>query len=155
MTSDRSKPTQKVLAQSRFSREELIERAESAISEMQGEFATWIVDEINDLTAAQEKWLKAPGDTETVGELFRRAHDLKGQAPTLGYPIVGRIAASLCDLLSCSQIDSNELKRLTLGHVDAVKAAVRDEIKDESEPVAQALAVELENAVQRIAADDR
>lgn len=143
-------PLAKNLQSARFSRDQLIARAENALENMKEEFAGWMDEEIEGLSVAVREWTQSPNDPECVGELFRRCHDLKGQAPTLGYPIVGRIAASLCQLLSIDGIDLRELADLTQSHTNAIKAAVRNEIRDESNGTALALAIELEDAVARI-----
>ncbi|PCJ71662.1 MAG: hypothetical protein COA62_03545 [Rhodobiaceae bacterium] len=142
----------KALRPARIPREELISRAEVALESMRDEFVEWIEEEIDDLTTALAEWCKTPTDPAAVSELFRRAHDLKGQATTLGYPIVGRIAASLCELLSINGLDWQEITSLTTSHVNAVRAAVRDEIRDETNQTAGALATELETAVSDIQA---
>lgn len=147
MVAQSRKVTPKRLLPARISRDELIARAEKAIDSMRGEFAGWIQEEADDLSKALSAWLEAPADPERTDDLFRRAHDLKGQAPTLGYPIVGRIATSLCELLGCNQVEPAELVSLTKSHVGAIKAAVRDEVRDETNATAAALASELEAAV--------
>jgi len=144
----------KKLRQAKLPRELLIARAEQALENMREEFAEWIEEEIDDLATALADWCKTPSDPAAVSELFRRAHDLKGQATTLGYPIVGRIAASLCDLLSINGLGWQEIISLTTSHVNAVRAAVRDEIRDETNQTAAALASELETAVTQILADN-
>ncbi|MAN62919.1 MAG: Hpt domain-containing protein [Parvibaculum sp.] len=150
MVAQSRKVTPKRLLPARISREDLIARAEKAIDSMRGEFASWIQEEAEDLTTALTAWLEIPTDAERTDDLFRRAHDLKGQAPTLGYPIVGRIATSLCELLGCQQVDAAELIILTKSHVGAIKAAVRDEVRDETNETAAALASELEAAVNTL-----
>lgn len=142
----------KTFRPARIPREELISRAEVALENMREEFVEWIEEEIDDLTTALAEWCKTPTDPAAVSELFRRAHDLKGQATTLGYPIVGRIAASLCELLSIDGLDWQEITSLTTSHVNAVRAAVRDEIRDETNQTAGALATGLETAVADIQA---
>lgn len=150
MVANSGKVRPKKLLPARVPREELIARAEKAIDNMRDEFAGWIQEEAEDLTKALAAWLETPADPERTDELFLRAHDLKGQAPTLGYPIVGRIATSLCELLGCPQVDPSELIRLTKSHVDAIKAAVRDEVRDETNATAAALASELEATVNTL-----
>ncbi len=150
MVAQSRKVTPKRLLPARISREDLIARAEKAIDSMRDEFAGWIQEEAEDLTKALAAWLETPTDAERTDDLFRRAHDLKGQAPTLGYPIVGRIATSLCELLSCRQVDLAELVSLTKNHVGAIKAAVRDEVRDDTNVTAAELASELETAVNAL-----
>jgi hypothetical protein len=79
--------------------------------------------------------------------LYLRAHDLKGLGTTYEFPLITRIGASLCKL-----IDDKD-KRLTASmplidaHIDAIKAAVRDDIKTDDHPVGRVLIQELERQV--------
>lgn len=154
VTSQTSLAQAKNLRPTRVSREELISRAEQALDDMRGEFSDWIEEEIDDLTTAHDEWCKTPTDPAAVSELFRRAHDLKGQATTLGYPIVGRIAASLCQLLSFKGLEWQEIVNLTTSHAHAIRAALRDEIRDETNHTAQTLASALEASVAHMQDSD-
>jgi len=135
---------------SRTSRDKLIARAEEALDGMRDEFSGWIQEETNDLSNALSAWVNSPQDPERTDDLFRRAHDLKGQAPTLGYPIVGRLANSLCHLLGCKNVEIRDLVVVAQNHVNAIEAAVRGEVRDDTDTTAAALATELENIVNAL-----
>lgn len=124
-----------------------IAKAEAALKSLSGNFTQWLNDEVVKLEAARQR-VRAEGVTaETMECLYLRAHDLKGLGATYEYPLITRIGASLCKL-----IDDKD-KRLTApmalidGHIDAIKAAVRDEIKTDDHPVGQVLIQELERRV--------
>ncbi|HTQ15009.1 MAG TPA: Hpt domain-containing protein [Rhizomicrobium sp.] len=120
-----------------------IKRAEKAIETLRVEFTDWINADVERLAAAREAFAKAP-DAERQDDLFRAGHDLKGQALTFGFPMAARVAASLCKLL-----DGNGRAPLPLidAHVDAIRVIVRNNVKDESDRVANILASELEGRV--------
>ncbi len=120
-----------------------IARAEAALEKMSGQFAEWIDEELGHLLKAWAGYEQAPGPA-AKDELHRRAHDLKGLAPTYGYPLVGRICATLCKLTGDEHGDLNPPDRLLKAHVDAVKAAVMGKIMGANHPVGLALASELE-----------
>jgi len=124
-----------------------IAKAEAALKSLSGNFTQWLNDEVVKLEAARQR-VKAEGvNAETMETLYLRAHDLKGLGATYEYPLITRIGASLCRL-----IDDKD-KRLTApmalidGHIDAIKAAVRDEIKTDDHPVGRVLIQELERRV--------
>lgn len=121
-----------------------IARAEAALENMSSQFAEWINEELARLLEAWAAYEKAPGTHASRNELHRRAHDLKGLAPTYGYPLVGRICASLCKLTGDEHGDLNPPDKLLKAHVDAVKAAVTGKIMGADHPVGLALANELE-----------
>ena len=150
MVAPARKVSPKRLFPARVSREKLIARAEEAIESMRHEFAGWIQEETDDLSNALQAWVEAPTNPEKTDDMFRRAHDLKGQAPTLGYPIVGRIASSLCELLGCKNVPAGDMLVLARSHVNAIEAAVRDEVKDDTNATAATLAAELEAIVSAL-----
>ena len=124
-----------------------IAKAEAALKSLSGNFAQWLNDEVVKLEAARQRVRTEGVTVETMESLYLRAHDLKGLGATYEYPLITRIGASLCKL-----IDDKD-KRLTApmplidGHIDAIKAAVRDEIKTDDHPVGRVLIQELERRV--------
>lgn len=121
-----------------------IARAEAALENMSSQFAEWIKEELARLLEAWAAYEAAPGTPASRNELHRRAHDLKGLAPTYGYPLVGRICTSLCKLTGDEHGNLNPSDQLLKAHVDAVKAAVTGKIMGADHPVGLALASELE-----------
>jgi HPt (histidine-containing phosphotransfer) domain-containing protein len=128
-----------------------IARAEAALEKMSDQFADWINEELAHLLKAWADYEAAPG-SKTKDDLHRRAHDLKGLAPTYGYPLVGRICATLCKLTGDEHGELSPPDRLLKAHVDAVKAAVMGKIMGANHPVGLALAAELENQTKEIIA---
>jgi len=129
-----------------------IAKAEAALKSLSGNFAQWLQDEVVKLEAARQR-VRAEGvSPETMESLYLRAHDMKGLGTTYEFPLITRIAASLCRL-----IDDKE-KRLTASmvlidaHIDGVKAAIRDDIKTEDHPVGKMLVTELERRVTEFGA---
>src|SRR6185295_3391415 len=75
-----------------------IKRAEAAMETLKAEFNDWLTDDIARLTKVRGGFANS-ATPEMRAELFRAAHDLKGQADTYGYPLVARVASSLANLL--------------------------------------------------------
>lgn len=129
-----------------------IAKAEAALKSLSGNFTQWLNEELAKLEEARARVHTDGLTTETAELLYLRAHDLKGLGATYEFPIVTRIAGSLCKL-----IDDDD-KRLTApmflvdAHIDAIKAAVRADIRDDSHPVGRKLAEELEERVRAFAA---
>jgi chemotaxis protein histidine kinase CheA len=123
-----------------------VRRAEAAIEELKVEFAGWIVEDVSRLAEARNAYV-ANSNEDTLGTLYRAAHDLKGQGTTFDFPMVARIASSLCKLT-----DDDTKKSLPINlvdaHVDAIKVIVRDSIRDTTNMMAVVLASELERRVK-------
>ncbi len=124
-----------------------IAKAEAALKSLSGNFAQWLHDEINKLDAARQQVRAQGATTETMEALYLRAHDLKGLGATYGFPIITRIAASLCRLTDDKSKRTSAPMPLVDAHIDAIKAAVRDDIKEDTHPVGAVLVKELEAAV--------
>ncbi|MBV9995886.1 MAG: Hpt domain-containing protein [Caulobacteraceae bacterium] len=129
-----------------------IARAEAALKSLSGNFAEWLQDEVAKLEAARQR-VRTEGMTAESGEnLYLRAHDLKGLGATYEYPIVTRIAGSLCKIIDDSAKRQAAPPFLIDAHIDAIKAAVKGAIQSDEHPVGRALVQELEQRVKDHAA---
>lgn len=124
-----------------------IAKAEAALKSLAGNFGQWLEDEVVKLEAARAR-IKTDGVTaETLESLYLRAHDLKGLGATYEFPLVTRIAASLCKLIDDKDKRLAAPMSLVDAHIDAIRASVRDSIKTDDHPVGQVLIRELERGV--------
>lgn len=124
-----------------------IAKAEEALKAMSAQFGQWLNDEVAKLDKAQADIREQGYTPETAEALYFRAHDLKGLGTTYEYPLVTRIAGSLCKMLD------DPARRMTApavildAHIDAIRAVVRDEIKTDEHPTGRVLAETLEAKV--------
>jgi len=121
-----------------------IARAEEALKAMSAQFGQWLNDEVVKLDKAQAD-IRSQGYTpETAEALYFRAHDLKGLGTTYEYPLVTRIAASLCRMLDDADKRMQAPLAVVDAHIDAIKAVVRDKIQTDDHPVGRDLVETLE-----------
>jgi len=124
-----------------------IAKAEQALQAMSSQFGQWLQDEIVKLDQAQAEIRSAGYNAATAEALYFRAHDLKGLGTTYQYPLVTRLAGSLCKMMD------DPAKRMAApivlldAHIDAIKAVVRDAIQTEDHPVGKILVEALEARV--------
>lgn len=129
-----------------------IAKAEAALKSLSSNFAQWLGDEIAKLEAARQQ-VKTVGVTaETMDALYLRGHDLKGLGTTYGFPLITRIAGSLCRMIDDREKRLGAPLDLVDAHIDAIKAAVRDDIKSDEHPVGRVLLEELERRVRAMGA---
>ena len=122
-------------------------KAEAALKGLSSNFDQWMQDELVKLDAARER-IRAEGyNADTAETLYFRAHDLKGLGSTYGYPMVTKIAASLCRLTDDPVSRLKAPLFLLDAHIDAIKAAVRGGVREEDHPVAKVLLDELQRRV--------
>lgn len=114
-------------------------RAEAAVEELASEYPEWMKTYVDQLVRANSE--RKTGGESAKQALMRTAHDLKSQGAHFGYPLIGRAAASLCDLLDAN---GNAPAPLINAHVDAIKAFLRDHGQADKEETATKLISELE-----------
>lgn len=124
-----------------------IAKAEAALKSLSGNFAEWLNDELIKLDSARQR-IRTDGLTAEAAEtLYLRAHDLKGLGATYEFPLVTRIAGSLCKLIDDPDSRLEAPMFLVDAHIDAINASVRGNIRTEDHPVGRKLVEELEGRV--------
>ena len=104
-------------------------RAEQALAGLSGEFKDWMGVEVARLAAAHAAILKEGFSEEWGEELFRAAHDIKGDAATFGYPAAAAVSESLCRIIEHAP-DLNAVPgELIAHHVNAILAIVHGHTK--------------------------
>lgn len=121
-----------------------VKRAEQALANLQTEFDDWISADVEALGDTYEAF-KSSGHSDARGALYRASHDLRGQALTFEFPLVARVATSLCKLLDAENAEAP--MALIDAHVNAIRVIVRQNIKDEDDKIANTLADELDARV--------
>lgn len=127
-----------------------IAKAEEALKAMSSQFGQWLQDEIVKLDKAQADIRTQGYNAQTAEALYFRAHDLKGLGATYQYPLVTRLAASLCKMMDDPAKRMKAPRVLIDAHVDAIKAVVRDQIQTDDHPTGRALAESLEAGVAEL-----
>jgi HPt (histidine-containing phosphotransfer) domain-containing protein len=123
-----------------------VARAEAALAQLSSEFSSWMNDECEQLDRARRN-VRQNGMTAQPREaLFRSAHDIKGQAATLGFPLVAAVAESLCRLIE----ETLEPARIPLDLVDQHVDAVRAIIREHGRPHAEAVAAQLTRTLRQV-----
>jgi chemotaxis protein histidine kinase CheA len=124
-----------------------VARAEQALAGLSGEFKGWMLAEADRLSAAYATIRKEGFTPKTSDELFRAAHDIKGDAATFGYFYAGAVADSLCRVIEHAPDLNKVPAQLIEHHVNAIQAIVRDHTKFEATKVA----TELNRRLRRVA----
>jgi len=128
-----------------------IARAEAALKSLSGNFAEWLQDEVGKLEAARQRIRTEGLNAETAENLYLRAHDLKGLGATYEYPIVTRIAGSLCKMIDDPAKRLEAPMFLVDAHIDAIRASVKGGIQSDTDPIGRALVTELEQRAKTFA----
>jgi hypothetical protein len=125
-----------------------VARAEEALAQLSGEFGEWIAQECDRLDRARHAVKQKGFDKKNRDELFLAAHDIKGDAPTFGFPLAAPAAESLCRVLEHSPDPQRVPLSLIDQHVDAVRAIVREYGRPDIADIATALNAKLRSVTQ-------
>lgn len=120
-----------------------IANAERALQKLSVNFEVWMVHESKQLCEARDAAKGNAYSQQSLPRLFQAAHNLMGQAITLGYPFADEICASLCRLIDHLPDKSQLPVMLVDQHVDAVRALVNEGAKGDDNPMASVLAKRL------------
>jgi chemotaxis protein histidine kinase CheA len=103
-----------------------VARAEKALEGLSDEFENWMSKECDRLAAAHRAIVTTGLNVATQDELFRAAHDIKGDAATFGFPVAAAAADSLCRLMEHAPDFTKVPNELIAHHVNAIQAIVRE-----------------------------
>ena len=120
-----------------------VARAEQALAGLSGEFNDWMRIECERLAAAHAAILKHGFSADTSGELFRAAHDIKGDAATFGFPTAAAAAESLCRIIEHAPDLERVPGELIAHHINAIQAIVRENATIDNTGMAAALSQKL------------
>ena len=110
-------------------RDDPVARAEAALNGLSDQFESWMHKECDRLGAAFEQVRMLGFNATTRDELFRAAHDIKGDGATFGFPIAAAAADSLCRILEHAPDMASVPADLIGHHVHAINAIVREHHK--------------------------
>src|SRR5215216_4995304 len=120
-----------------------VARAEKALAGLSGEFKNWMAIEADRLSAAHAAILRKGFTDDTREELFRAAHDIKGDAATFGFPSAGAAADSLCRIIEHAPELDEVPPDLMAHHINAIQAIVRERTKLDTLSMASELSRQL------------
>lgn len=132
----------------------VLARAQAAVDDLAKGYTTWARADVDRARQALDAALSDPARrAKHVEDLFRVAHDLKGQGASFGYPLVTRIADSLCKLTRDRKL-AYEDRHLDLArsHLDSAQLVLTKEIKGDGGQVGADLAARLAARVEELLA---
>jgi chemotaxis protein histidine kinase CheA len=101
-------------------------RAERALADLSGEFKQWMMIEARRLADAYAAVQRHGFGDQARDELFRAAHDIKGDGATFGHPSAAAVAESLCRIIEHAPDLEKVPAELLSHHVSAIQAIVHE-----------------------------
>ncbi|MBB4286798.1 Hpt domain-containing protein [Roseospira goensis] len=129
-------------------------RAEAVITALRADYLAWAADDVERLARALVVVESAPPDIETAkGDLFRIAHDMKGQGGSFGYDLVTVVGDRLCRLVeriegppSAPQVQAVRL------HVEALRLIIGRRMEGNGGPAGTDLVAGLDRLARKVTA---
>lgn len=131
---------------------DVVQKAEEALAALKNDFGGWMQAECDQLEAARAALYEQGPTATTLLMLFRAGHDIKGDAATLGFPIAGRLAGSLCRLIDHAPDRTRIPLPVIDRYVEAIRAIVREEVRDKSDTMADEITEQLAILVEKFLA---
>lgn len=123
-----------------------IDNADAAMLGMADKFKEWLEDEVSKFDKCRAD-VVANRSLKTMEALHVVAHDVKGQAETMGFPLITLVSASLCKLIEVwENPESFPLDQLN-AHVDSIKIMLAQDIRSADHPLGKKLTDKLINTV--------
>jgi chemotaxis protein histidine kinase CheA len=126
-----------------------VARAEQALSGLAGEFKQWMEIEVDRLAAAHAAIVKDGFTKPARDELFRAAHDIKGDAATFGFPPAGTVAESLCRIIEHAPDLARVPSDLIVHHINAIQAIVHEHTRLDTISISNELSQRLRGVADR------
>ena len=121
-----------------------IDAAKSRLAAMQGDLRADLQKQIAEVERQREAIRGQAMDSQAVGQLYMRVHDLKGIAGSCGFPFITVLAAGICHLLDDTSRAPADQIGLVDDHLDAIRHCFAAGIAATEDPRARALADTLE-----------
>jgi hypothetical protein len=126
-------------------------RAEEATTLLKQNYTVWARE---DVEKGQRHLDDANGDPARarmhLDGLFAVMHNVKGQGSSFGYPLVTRIAQSLCKLVGSKHDAGAPMLRVAQAHLDALKLVLDQKIEGAGGETGEKLADKLETLAQEL-----
>lgn len=130
---------------------EVLSKVQEKISEMSGDYSTWVADEIRKLDEALHK-MREPGANlrSLMARINRGAHEMRGQGGIFGYPLITEFSKSLflSTNKSIQAISDNEYELLK-AHIDAIKVVIAERVEGDGGETGRALLTGLQAAIKK------
>ena len=110
---------------------EAVARAESIVASMSEEYLEWLRGDLDELDKTLSE---ARGSVRAVDQLRRKAHDIRGQGGSFGFPLISQVADALHKVIvSQDDILSAEGETLARGLFEAFRLVVERQARGDGD----------------------
>ncbi len=109
----------------------MLEKAEEIIAGLQGSYLEWVQEDLEKLQALFDQAQATAPDQRTglLSEIFRIAHDIKGQGGSFGYDLMTAVGNQLCRFVEkLERVGDAELEVIKL-HLDSMRLIIGERME--------------------------
>ncbi len=135
---------------------ELLNQAESMISNMETDYADWVSDSVKMLRDALNRAIEDPdGSDEHLQKINEIALELRGQGSMFGYPLMTQFGKSLYEFSIPDMSVTPQLLDLIKAHTDLINVVIHQRMKGDGGEVGRDLMNNLDKAKKKYAVRQR
>ncbi len=131
---------------------EAVKRAESAVAGLKDGFERAASEQVARLQNLQARFAAEaepePGDT--LADIFRLAHEVRGQAGTFGYGLLSQVADLLCRYVERGDTGAARGASVLKALIDAMAAILARRAQGDGDALGRQLLLELQHLVGRL-----
>jgi hypothetical protein len=128
--------------------DQIVAKAEAALTELQAEYEIWIREDLKSLRNAAAS-LRLSFDPKTLDRIMVLSHEIKGQGATYGYPLLTTVGDLLYRFIAQDKNVAAKHLDLIDAHVNLMALVLNEKINDESGIQAQSILAGLQEATRK------
>lgn len=129
--------------------EQMLAAARAVVESLHEDFNAALQSAIDELTRQRDLLMQADCDIDqAMKDVYRVAHEVKGQGRTFGFDLVTSIAQSLCALIERVDRNHPKLAASLNTHIDALRLVIKRRIKGDGGEVGAELVKSLWHEVE-------
>jgi CheY-like chemotaxis protein len=134
----------------------LLEAAEAKIQDMEGDYADWVAETLDQLTQAQNRCIEdLDAATPHIAQIRRIALELRGQGGIFGYPLMTQFGKSLYEQTHEDVDITIQLLELVKAHIDLIRIVTKQKIKGDGGETGKQLMTSLSQAKKKFVGSKR
>ncbi|MDE0945118.1 MAG: hypothetical protein OSB58_22200 [Alphaproteobacteria bacterium] len=133
---------------------QMMSKAHKVMAAIAEGYSKWLQADSKALIKALDGLRENSNDPERKAELFRVAHDIRGQAAGFGYNLASDMGASLCQYLEQRDTLSAKDLHVIASHIDIIRACLSQSLKGDGGTIGQELRDELSGLIERVEQSD-
>lgn len=127
---------------------EMLAKANATIEKMTQDFPNWAIKDVDSLDQLLEEFAGSH-DTARMKDIYKIAHDMRGQGGSFGYPVITGIAGSFCNFVNALEEKDPSALEILQAHTKSMRAVLQNKISGDGGPLGAKIQISLDRAVAR------